>query len=61
MLLYQKKRAAVLKLFNRSHKTKKKLGGIVLRRPLIVSCLHSEFQGFLIRGFSFAISLKLRV
>ena len=27
---------------------KKKQGGTVLRRPLLVSCLHSEFRGFLI-------------
>ena len=54
-----KKRAAVLKLFNRSKA--KKQGGIVLRRPLIVSCLHSEFRSFLIRGFSVTISLKLRM
>ena len=39
---------------------KKKQGGLVLRRPLIVSYLHScEFRGFLIRGFSVAMSLKL--
>ena len=41
-----KKRAADLKLFNGSHRSKKKKkrqSGIVLRRPLIVSCLHSGF------------------
>ena len=62
MLLYQKRgSAAVLKLCNRSHKSKKKQGRIVLCRRLIVSSLHSEFRGFLIRGFSVAISLKLRI
>ena len=59
MLLYQKRgSAAVLKLLNRSHKTKKQ-GRIAQRRRLIMSCLHSEFRVFLIRGFSVAISLKL--
>ena len=63
MLLYQKiGSAAVLKLFNRSHKSKNaEQGRSVLRRRLIVSCSLSEFRGFLIRGFSVAISLKLRM
>ena len=39
-----KKRAAILK-------NTKIQGGILLRRLLIVSCSHIEFQGFLIRGF----------
>ena len=53
-----KKRAAVLKMFNHSHKSKKQ-DGIVLRRPLSVSCLHREFRGFLIRGFSVVISVEI--
>ena len=51
-----KERAAVLKLLNRSNKS-----NITLRRLLVMSCLHSVFRDFLIRGFSFPISLKTKM
>ena len=51
MLLYQKRGLQSSNCSVVNIKAKKQ-GGIVLRRRLIVNCLHSEFRGFLIRGFS---------
>ena len=47
MLLYQKEGYS-LEIENGFAWKQKKKGGILLRRPLIVSCLNSEFRGFLI-------------
>ena len=61
MLLYQKRgSSAVLKLFNRSHKSKKTRPNKAAPPPYREWFLHSEFRGFVIRSFSVAISLNLR-